>query len=87
MWDPTVPGGISAKGWMLVMSRYVLAVQSTGTRTSEKSRHCNGKKKCEIWEDYGSVTEVMGEENSITLKCLNKYKTELISENILYVWS
>lgn len=29
---------------------------------SEKSRCCNGKKKCEIWEDYGSGTEVMGEE-------------------------
>lgn len=29
---------------------------------SGKSRDCNGKKKCEIWDDYGNVNEVMGEE-------------------------
>lgn len=28
---------------------------------SEKSRDCSGQKRCETCEDYGSVTEVMGE--------------------------
>lgn len=28
------------------------------------------KRQCEMWEDYGSVTEVIREENSIALKCL-----------------
>lgn len=57
MWDLTAPD-ISAEGQMSVMSRYVLETRNK----SERSRDCNNKKKCEICEDCGSVTEVMGEE-------------------------